>query len=122
MALLLGFDFFQVRVQSIEPRFPDVSVVLCPIDLFLATMGGEFYSDFLGGGRRKYLNPFIGWTLGYARFDGNNEAVLGFSAGVELFKTRAVTVDLQGRALGMFLSSAGSHVAVQPILGANVAF
>ena len=38
------------------------------------TLGGEMYSDFLGGGKRKFLNPYLGYTLGYARFLGRTKA------------------------------------------------
>ena len=85
-------------------------------------MGGEFYSDYLGGGQRRFLNPYIGYTLGYARFLEKNEGVFGITLGVELVKTKTVSVDLSGRGFGMFFSSAGTHVGVQPTLGANFAF
>jgi hypothetical protein len=92
------------------------------LDLFLATIGGELYSDFLGRGRRKWLNPYLGLRAGYARFAGRNEMAAGGSAGVELFQSELVTIDLDARFYGMFGSSAGAHLAIQPALGANIAF
>ena len=62
------------------------------LDVMLLTLGGEMYSDFLGGGKRRFLNPYLGYTLGYARFLGKNEGVLGVTLGLELVKTKAITV------------------------------
>jgi hypothetical protein len=92
------------------------------LDVFILSIGGETYSDFLGSGKRKFLNPYLGWTLGYTRFTGNNDALVGITAGVELWKTRTVVIDAQARAFGMFFGSDGTHVGVEPALGANVAF
>jgi hypothetical protein len=91
-------------------------------DVVLLTIGGEMYSDFLGGGRRKFLNPYLGWGLGYARFTGNNDAVVGISAGLELWKTKNVVIDAEVRGMGLLFGSDGSHAAVQPVLGASIAF
>ena len=92
------------------------------LDVLLLTIGGEMYSDFLGGGKRKYLNPYLGWTVGYARFTGHNEALLGVTLGLELWKSKAVVIGAEARALGLLFGSDGSHAAVQPVLGVNVAF
>ena len=92
------------------------------LDLFLATLGGELYSDFLGAGRRKWFNPYLGLRGGYARRLGKNEIAAGGSLGVEIFKVQFLTVELDGRVYGMFGSSAGAHMALQPTLGANIAF
>jgi hypothetical protein len=92
------------------------------LDLFLATLGGELYSDFLGGGRRKWLNPFLGFRAGYARLAGRNEIAVGGSIGVEILQTEFVTLELDTRSYGMFGSSAGAHLTIQPALGANIAF
>ncbi|HWO08397.1 MAG TPA: DUF4349 domain-containing protein [Polyangiaceae bacterium] len=91
-------------------------------DLFLATAGGELYSDFLGGGQRKWLNPYLGFRAGYARRLGKNEIAAGGGFGVEIFKTDFLTIDLDARFYGLFGSAEGAHLAVQPALGANVAF
>jgi hypothetical protein len=92
------------------------------LDLFLATLGAELYSEFLGGGNRRWFNPYLGIRAGYARFLGKNEIVAGGSIGVEIYKAELVTVALDGRLYGMFGSSAGAHLALQPALGANIAF
>jgi hypothetical protein len=92
------------------------------LDLFLLTMGGEFYSDFLGGGRRRFLNPYLGFRGGYARFLGKNEAVAGGTFGLELFKTKQFVIDTNVRIYALFGSSVGAHVGVQPAIGFNIAF
>jgi hypothetical protein len=42
--------------------------------------------------------------------------------GLELFKSKTFVVDAQARAFGLLFGSDGSHFAVQPVLGASVAF
>jgi hypothetical protein len=92
------------------------------LDVVLLSIGGETYSDFLGSGKRKFLNPYLGWMIGYARFTGSNQAAAGLTVGVELWKTKTVVLDAQVRAIGMFFGEVGAHVGVEPALGANVAF
>src|SRR5262249_37361801 len=92
------------------------------LDVVLLTIGGEMYSDFLGAGRRKFVNPYLGYTIGYARFTGHNEALIGITAGLELFKSKTFVLDAEVRAFGLLFGSDGSHFAVQPVLGASVAF
>ena len=59
---------------------------------------------------------------GYARFLGHNEGVLGVTLGLELVKTKAITVDLNARALGLFFGADGTHAAVEPVLSVSVPF
>jgi hypothetical protein len=92
------------------------------LDVVLLTLGGEMYSDFLGGGKRKFLNPYLGYALGYARFQGHNEAILGATVGLELVKAKAITLDLDARALGLFFGSDGSHLGLEPVLSISVPF
>jgi len=91
------------------------------LDVVLLSIGGEMYSEFLGAGKRKFLNPHLGYALGYARFTGSNQALLGISAGVELWKSKTFVLDAQVRGMGLIFSG-DTHVAVQPVLRANVAF
>jgi hypothetical protein len=92
------------------------------LDLLLLTLGGELYSDYLGGGKRSFLNPYIGFRAGYARVLSENEVAVGGTVGVELVKGRAATVDLESRVLGILGSDEGAHLALEPGLGLNVAF
>jgi hypothetical protein len=92
------------------------------LDVFLATLGGELYSEFLGAGRRKWLNPYLGLRAGYARLRGRNEMAAGGTLGLELFNTELASIELDARFLGMFGTSAGAHLGIEPALAANIAF
>ncbi len=89
-------------------------------DAVLATVGGETYSEFLGGGKRHFLNPYLGLRLGYARISGGSNFAAGATAGVELWKNDYATLDCDLRALGLF--GRDSELGLQPTLGASVAF
>jgi hypothetical protein len=84
------------------------------LDIFLITIGGEAFSEFLGNGTRRFMNPYLGWRLGYARFEGANEFALGGTLGIELVKTRYVSLDLAIRGIGLLGHSA--HFALEPDL------
>jgi hypothetical protein len=90
------------------------------LDIVLITIGGEAFSEFLGNGTRRFLNPYLGWRLGYARFEGENEFALGGTLGVELLKSRYVGVDLAVRGFGLLGHSA--HFALEPDLTVSFAF
>ncbi len=89
---------------------------------FVLTMGTDSYSDFLGGGRRRFLDPFVGWRVGYAQTQGSGDVALGLVLGVDLFKSPAVLIPLRVEALGMAGNSSGPHAALVPSLGVSVAF
>jgi hypothetical protein len=111
---------FSINVDAL--RQSGTGSLTSGLDVLLLTAGGEMYSEFLGAGKRRFLNPHLGWTLGYAHFTGNDQGLAGVSVGVEIWKTKTILVDAQCRAFGLFFSSAGSHFAVEPTLGVNVAF
>ena len=90
-------------------------------DVVLVTMGGDVYSDFLGGGQRRFINPYLGLRAGYARVAGANEFAGGGTVGVELFKSPYLTIDADLRVLGLF-GKPGAELGLEPTLGANVAF
>jgi hypothetical protein len=92
------------------------------IDFLVASAGGELYSDYLGGGRRRWLNPFFGFRAGYARSAEHNQLALGGSLGVEIYRSVGVFVDLQTRVYAFIGPEDGAHVGVQPLLGVNVAY
>jgi hypothetical protein len=89
---------------------------------FLVTAGGDIYSDFFGGGRRAFLNPYVGLRGGYARIDGKNNALVSGTLGLELFRSKGVLLDLQARLHLFFGNGDGAHAGIQPTLGLNVAF
>jgi hypothetical protein len=91
------------------------------LQAFVATMGGDFYSDYFGKGERRWLNPYLGARMGYARVLENNDFVLTGLVGLEIFKTKTFMIDVQGR-VGGFFGKEGTHVGVQPSISLNVAF
>jgi hypothetical protein len=64
----------------------------------LVTMGAAAYSDFLGRGQRRWLNPYLGFRMGYGYLD-DHHFVAGLGGGVELFKHKYVLVDANVRAM-----------------------
>jgi Domain of unknown function (DUF4349) len=91
-------------------------------DVVLATLGGEVYSDLLGGGRRRFCNPYLGWRLGYARFEDDNQALGGVTLGVELYQGRVWQLDFAARNYLVIGGERGAHYALEPSLAASVAF
>jgi hypothetical protein len=91
-------------------------------DAILASLGGEIYSDLVGGGARRYLNPYLGWRVGYARFDSDNQAMLGATLGLELYKNRGFGLDLEGRNYLAFGGARGAHYLFAPAIAARIAF
>lgn len=85
----------------------------------VATLGGATYSDFLGKGQRRALNPYLGLRVGYGYLDRSRFVVQG-EVGVELFKARYVVVDASVRATGLIGSE--TDLALVSALGAVVAF
>ena len=85
----------------------------------IATTGVGVYSDFFGGGRRRFLNPYISFRVGYGYLDGSRFAI-GGGGGVELFKHERVMVDLNLRAIALIGSE--TNTALVGGLGGVVAF
>jgi hypothetical protein len=109
----LSFDLDVFKRPDSDERGPDA---------VLASVGGELYSDLLGGGQRRYLNPFLGWRVGYGRFDSDNQALVGATLGLELYKNRGFGVDLDARNYLAFGGSRGAHYLLSPALSAHIAF
>jgi len=91
-------------------------------DALLATLGGELYSDRLGGGTRRFFNPYLGWRAGYARFDHDNQALLGATIGLELYKSGCFGVDVEARNYLAFIGERGTHYLLNPALSVTIAF
>jgi hypothetical protein len=91
-------------------------------DALVATAGGETYSDLLGDGERRFLNPYLGFRAGYAGFAGHHQALVGGTAGVELFKNRWFDLDLETRHYLAFGGDLGAHYVLVPALSASLAF
>ena len=118
-----GFSLRFTRAFSLDLdvlKRPD-SQVRGP-DAVLASLGGEIYSDLLGGGERRFLNPYLGWRAGYARFDADNQALLGATLGLELYKNRWFGLDAEARNYLAFGGERGAHYLFAPALAARIAF
>lgn len=89
----------------------------------LLTAGGAVYSDFLGGGRRVFGNPYLGLRLGGGGINGRGAFTYAGELGVELVRHPHFVVDLTGRALGLLYGKAPrSDIAFQGVLGVGVPF
>ena len=91
-------------------------------DALLISAGGEVYSDLLGGGERRFLNPYLGFRAGYARIEHDNQAMVGGTAGLELFKNRWFDLDLETRHYLAFIGPRGPHYLLEPGFTASLAF
>lgn len=89
---------------------------------YLFLTGIDLYSDLLGGGRRKFLNPYLGFRAGYAITNGLGDFAFGGVVGVDLIKTKVILLDLNARVLGLVGNDEGPHVAIQPNLNFAFAF
>jgi hypothetical protein len=75
----------------------------------LATTGGAAYSDFLGGGHRRTLNPYLGLRVGYGYLDAS-KFVIQAEAGVELFNSKHAVIDASVRGTGLIGKEADAAV------------
>jgi len=87
---------------------------------FLA--GFDLYSDLLGGGRRKFLNPYLGFRVGASVTEGAGDFAFGGVVGLDIVKTKIVLLDVGARVIGMVGNAQGAHVQVGPALSFSVAF
>ena len=55
------------------------------------------WSDFLGRGDRRFLNPFLGMRVGYGWLGGDSKLVLASDVGIEVYKQKYLLVDLSFR-------------------------
>jgi len=92
------------------------------VGLLLATAGTEFYSNRLGAGARRFLNPFLGLRMGYANLSGDGAFALGGSLGVELVKTELFALELDTKTMALVGTAQGTHVLLVPALTARAAY
>jgi len=108
-----SFDFEVLAPRGGDPRS------------YLYTFATGLYSDFLGGGRRRYLNPYIGVRLGGAKMNGLGAFAYGADVGVELVRTRMFMVDVSARAVGLWYnrdSPPNNDVLLEGTLGVGIPF
>ena len=108
-----SFDFEVLAPRGGDPRS------------YLYTFATGLYSDFLGGGRRRYLNPYIGVRLGGAKMNGLGAFAYGADVGVELVRTRMFMVDVSARAVGLWYNRdnpPNNDVLLEGTLGVGIPF
>src|SRR5690606_12614837 len=83
----------------------------------LVTLGGSIYSDHLGRGRRRWLNPYLGARAGYASL-GHDAFAAQVELGVEIFKHELFLIDANLRATALL----GDEVDTALVTGASAVF
>jgi hypothetical protein len=92
------------------------------LDLLTASLGFELYSNLLGAGRRRWLNPYFGFRAGYANRFGDDAVSVGGSLGLELFRTDFAFVALDARAAALLGTDTGTQLLFQPAAVVHVAY
>lgn len=87
----------------------------------LATIGSALYSGFLGHGRRRFGNPYIGARAGYGYLSGKGGMALAAELGVELVRHRMLLVEASARVL-VFAHEPETDVALHGALAVMVPF
>jgi len=92
---------------------------------YLFTLSTATYSDFLGGGRRRFGNPYLGLRLGGARMNGLGAVAYGVEAGVEIVRWKLFLLEVSGRAMGLWYhrdSAPHSDTMLEGVVGIGVPF
>ncbi len=117
-----GLSLFGSRVAHLDfDLLADLSGPMDRVDALLVSFGGDFYSDFLGRGRRRWLNPHMGYAVGYGWIERQHAFTFSLAAGVEVFKTAQVLVDTGVRLVGVF-GAPGPALGVESTLSLHLAF
>lgn len=111
------FDHLGIDLDLLDS--PDVDEDA--LDGLVFTFGVDTFSDFLGAGKRRFLNPYLGARAGFARFGEKGSFTAGATIGVELWKTDVFRCDLDVRGF-LLLGDFGARFVLEPALGAHVAF
>jgi hypothetical protein len=92
---------------------------------YLLTMTTATYSDFLGGGRRRFFNPYLGLRVGGAKLNGITGLAYGADVGLEIVRFKLFLVELSGRAMGLWYhrdDPPTSDIVLEGLLGVGVPF
>lgn len=92
---------------------------------YLFTFAAGLYSDFLGGGQRRFGNPFVGLRVGGAKLNGVGAFAYGAEAGIELVRYKTFLVELTGRAIGLWYNrdtAPKNDLLLEATLGLGVPF
>lgn len=115
VALLLGHRF-DLTFDVLPARGADERSIL-------VTAGGAVYSDFLGRGRRRFGNPYLGLRAGGGGVNGRGVFAYAGELGVELVRLPLLLVDVTARATGLLYGqSPRSDILFQGLLGVGVPF
>jgi len=82
----------------------------------------DLYSDLLGGGRRRFFNPYIGFRAGYAQSGGSGDLAVGGLIAADLWKSKNALLELGVRALALIGNDRGAHLMIGPHLAFDFAF
>ncbi len=85
-------------------------------------LGVDLYSEALKSGRRRWLNPYLGFRAGFSQTQNRGDFAAAGVFGLEIFKTSSLMIDLQVRAMALVGNPDGPHAAIQPSLGFDVGF
>jgi hypothetical protein len=91
----------------------------------LLTLHSAAYSDFFGGGRRRFLNPYIGLLAGGGSLGGRGAFTAGAELGLELYRGPRLLIDLGTRAQCFLYGGEEARpadLAVQAGLAAGIPF
>jgi hypothetical protein len=90
----------------------------------LFTLQTAAYSDFFGGGRRRFFNPYLGLLVGGGSLGGHSTFTAGATAGVELYRGPRLFTSAEARAQVLtYHEGVGPYdVALQAVLSAGVPF
>jgi len=75
---------------------------------YLFTLAAACYSDFLGAGGRRFMNPYLGIRLGGAKMNGFGAFAYGADAGVELVRFPLFLVEASASAIGLWYRRSSS--------------
>jgi Domain of unknown function (DUF4349) len=92
---------------------------------YLLTITTATYSDFLGGGRRRFFNPYLGLRAGGAKLNGFTAFAYGADVGLEIVRFKLFLVEISGRALGLWYhrdNPPTSDIVLEGLLGVGVPF
>jgi hypothetical protein len=89
---------------------------------YMGLAGFDLYSDMLGGGRRRFFNPYIGLRAGYAQSEGSGDLALGALLGADIWKSKNALLELGVRGLALLGNDRGAHLMLGPHVAFDFAF
>jgi hypothetical protein len=85
-------------------------------------LGLDLFSESLGGGRQRWLNPFLGLRLGVAQTQDRLDFAAAAVLGLEVIKSRVFVLEAEMRLVALVGDGDGPHGGVQPIVGVGLGF